>query len=340
MPQLGPAFLHRPISGAHLSLLEDGAKWLASGMRAWTPRRLLETGWKPQALLCDYENDDAIAPLGVIEKSWAGETRLQKTKTPADALPLSIALAAPLFFETSVDLPESARSTLQKTIALRMSELSPIPPEEASFAIGDVQKKEKDRIAVKIALTRKSTLRAAGCAVNGARIAAIGAKPHTNGAFFYSFLDDGPKYQDRAKKWAVAVAALWISLFALLSALDVRANRALAAAEDYENALRQELKDLQDTKEKFARLSTFAAASMDFEEAFEEIAAQLSALPENVVITNVDLGAQSLNIAGFAPNESPINGEAVRRPAEAYRGYDRFNMTAPVKSAKDESAAS
>jgi hypothetical protein len=271
----------------------------------------------------------------VLEQSWTGESRL--VDAPAEkTLPAAVALDPSLVFETSLDLPASARSAVNQAAALRMEELSPIPPKEAAFAVGPVALMG-GRIEVSLAIIRLETLAAVKSLLESKNLAIIGASLSEHGQFAYVF-DKGANAEGRnAKRWFVALLALWASLLLALGAFETRQARMLSALDQQQSALRQDLKDLRAARDYAVRLEEFARASFIYSEAATAIARTMQNLPEGAVIESAAAENGEIAVAGFTPQGAQISGLA--RSTSDYPGYDRFRLAAPVASAEETGGA-
>lgn len=335
MPQLGPAFLHRPIAAPDFATLSAGVRWLRDGALAWAPARLRRRGWRPARNLYALSRDSKLSPLGAVEQSWAGESRLADALADK-TLPAAVALDPSLVFETSLDLPASARGAVNQAVALRMEELSPIPPKEAAFAVGPVVLKG-GRIDVSLAIVRLETLSAVKSLLESKNLAIIGARLSEHGQFAYVFDRDANAGQRNVKRWLVALLALWASLLLALGAFEMRQARMLSALDQQQSDLRQELKDLRAAGDYAERLQEFARASFTYSEAAGAIAGALESLPEGVVIESAAANNGEAAITGFTPHGAQTSG-LVRSPSD-YPGYDRFRLAAPIASAEETGAA-
>lgn len=335
MPQLGPAFLHRPISGASFSSLTKAAQWLLDGALSLVPRNFRSAGWKANSLLFEFTDQLEPTPIGVIEKSWAGESRLLKACDAAGELPVTIALNPSFIFNTSVDLPEAARGSLQKTIALRMADICPIPQEDAAFAIGAVEKRGT-RLHVGVAIIRKQTLRTIERAFSGKQIAAIGTAPDDNNSMLYNFTTDESTKHRGTQKWLITGVAFWASALLLAGAYEAHLNKELAALDAHQTRLRQDLHEIHRVKENFTRIKPFAPHEFTLGEASRAITEHVNALPQGAIIAAITIKDDWISITGMTPTDAQTVETDLSRTASDYPGFDRFNLNASIIDASEE----
>lgn len=336
MPQLGPAFLHSPLKLPAFASFGERVRWLADGALSSLPRQIIGHGWRAQSLLCSYAGDGSTAPLGLIETSWSGAGRLAKCAGEAGGLPVSVALDPNLVFVTHADLPLAARGTLNKTIALRMDDLSPIPPTEATFAVGEIRR-NSERLEVDVAIVRRKTVSAAAQAFASRPVLSIGAAPMPSGAMKYLFTAAFADKAQRMRKWLFAMLAIWGSALLALGGIEARQEKMLAVLDAYQGDLRVELHQLKTDSENLERLQKFTPQSHSFAEIANAITNTLNALPEGAVVTELSFAGDGVTISGLSPankTDDPIN---LNRTASDYPGFDWFSLSAPaVLAALDE----
>lgn len=335
MPQLGPAFLHQPMSGIDFSQVTHAAAWLSGGARAAVPRSIRNIGAKPSARLYMFDEERIMTPLGVINKSWLGEQSLIDFKS--HGLPLVIALAPSYIFETSVNLPESARNNLEKTIALRLEEISPIPPETAAVAIGDVKSRGSNRIDVPVAITRKETLQAVMSKAGDKPVIAIGASPDMNGKLTFVF-HRSLTNRHLSRDLLIACIAVWAALLVCFGALEARQDQLRAVLEAHQSELRETLRSTRDRLELAAQLQERAPDFFTLAEMRNALDAATKALPEGSMVTEASAKDPSLVVAGYLAKADPSPPD-LRLSPSPYAGFDRFDTVIPLDSSKTETGA-
>jgi hypothetical protein len=337
MPQLGPAFLHRPVSGLNLERIEAGAAWLAAGLRASIPEELRAFWWKAETTLYACDGSGEFKSTGLRERSWLGEYRIRADDSNEQVLPATVILPPSLVFETTVDLPNAVRATLEKTVALRMSEVSPIPPENAAFAIGEAKPLGNERFRASVAIARKETLRQVHAAFPEGKIIVIGASQRADGSLAYMFERRGAGSKDAIRNLLLASLALWASLLLLAGAVETRQERALAAIEAFQAELRVEARALRDISETLALRRQYAPSYLRLPEVHARLMEAATALPANGVITQVTATGTQLSVTGLTPL-GETGGTALRRSASDYPGLDWFEQQTPLGPVPDRLA--
>lgn len=327
MPRLGPAFLHQPLVLPAGGSLSHALRWLADGALSILPAALSERGWRAANALYEYAPDGALTSLGQIDHSWSGARRRTAATETTNALPAIVTLAPRLVFFTKADLPLAAKTTLAKTIALRMDELSPIPPEEAAFAVGP-SAMVGDRLHVDVAIARKKTLEAIEQSQRNRSVAAICAGLTERGEIEFEFTRSNPARAKAAIKLMAAGLMLWLSILLALSAFAARQERMLASFDGRQTALRQELRDLKATEDRIGLLQQFAPASFSLGDVSRTVTSQLNNLPQAVMVDEITVDADNIAISGFWPTNLESESVALSRSASDYPGFDRFSMTA------------
>ena len=339
MPRLGPAFLHQPLSLPAGGSLSHSLRWLADGALSILPSALSERGWRAANALYEHAPDGALTSLGQVEHSWSGAKRRAAAAETTKALPAIITLAPRLVFLTKADLPLAAKATLSKTIALRMDELSPIPPEQAAFAIGP-SAVVGDRLHVEVAIARKKTLEAIEQSERNQSVAAICAGLTERGEIEFEFARSKPAKAKAENKLMAAGLMLWLSLLLALSAFAARQERMLANFDARQTTLRQELRDLRATEDSMNLLRQFAPASFSLGDVSRAVSSQLNRLPQAVMVDDVTVTADNIAISGFWPAILESESGALSRSASDYPGFDRFSMTASLVEENEYEAAS
>ncbi len=332
MPRLGPAFLHQPISGLALPEWRKALDWLLAGIRIWAPRKLRDYRFAQKETIIEFETPTKIHTLGVVEKSLLGEQRLVREDGSSNDLPTTVALQDSLIFETMIDLPTAARATLTDAIAMRLDEISPIPPEDASFAIGALRKSNPGRLEVEIAIIKKSSINAAVKVLAGKRVASVGAAADPSGKMKYSFKTFGKPAKGALQQWPMAVAALMAALVILTVAFNHRTNAKIAALEIYETDLIREARRLRSDADQRAALAAIAPPLVSVRDLQDAINEAVEELPEDGVIDEISYANDALQITGFTPIGSASKNATLllRRAPSDYPGYEKFQTTRPM----------
>ncbi len=326
MPQLGPAFLHQPISSLPSLNWRAAMNWWLEGLRIAAPRGLRELGLAKKETVIEFQSAARTETLGVIKQSLLGERRFDAAENPADDLPVSVALNDSLIFETRIELPAEAHASLQDTVSLRLEELSPIPPKEAAFAIGLVTKMQSGRIRADIAIARKATINDVEQAFKGKLLGCIGAKINASGQPKYSFRKYNSDTRNSVARWGLATASLWAALILLAMSVDHRGARKMAALQKYESEIFQEIRRLRADSERIEALAAVAPPTTVASEAERVIKDFVSALPTGSVLEGVSLSGANLHIEGLVPSNGDIMNPmlSLSRSPSTYPGYDNF----------------
>ncbi len=332
MPRLGPAFLHQPITGLALPDWRKALDWQLAGMRVWAPRRLREYRFRPKETIIEFEGPTKKNTLGVVEKSLLGEQRLVREKQSDGDRPIAVMLQDSMIFETMIDLPAAARTTLTDAIAMRLDEMSPIPPEDASFAIGAQRKSNPGRLEVEVAITKKSSINAAVKTLAGKRVVKVGAATSPSGKIKYTFKTFGKPTNGTLQHWPIAVTALMAAFIFLTVAFNHRTSVRLAALETYETDLIREARRLRSDADQRAVLAAIAPPLIgirDMQGAINETAA---GLPEGGIVDKIIYANDALQVSGFTPLEHTPENETLvlRRSPSKYPGYEKFQTTQPM----------
>lgn len=334
MPQLGPSFLHRPMSGISVSSVAHAAAWLFEGAQATIPKAAREAGAKPKAALYAFDKEQMLKPLGVIKKSWMGEENL--TDGEKTDLPLVVALAPSHIFRTTINLPDTARTSLKQTIALRLEEISPIPPETAAIGIGDVKSLSSNRIEVSVAITRKETLQAAMSQAGEKPVLAIGSSPDINGKLAFVF-ERARARKQKYRDLLIACMAVWAALLLCFGALEARQDQLRAALETHQSELREALRSTRERRELAAQLEELAPDFFTVAAIHDALHAATKVLPDGSMVTEATTNGSTLFVAGYLP-EAQHSLPGMRLSPSPYAGFDRFDFTVALKSGENEKA--
>jgi hypothetical protein len=332
MPRLGPAFLHQPITGVSLPDWRKALDWQLAGMRIWAPRRLREYRFTPKETIIEFDGSTNINTLGTVEKSLFGEQRLVGVRGSPNDLLATVTLQDSLIFETMIDLPAAARNTLMDAVAMRLDEISPIPPEDASFAIGALRKPNPGRLEVEVAITKKSSINAAVKVLAGKRITSVGAAADATGKFKYSFKTFGKPANGALQQWPIAAAVLVSVFIVLAAAFNHRTSVKIAALEVYETDLIREARRLRADADKRAALAAIAPTLTSLRDVLGAINEITADIPDGGIIYEVSYANDALLISGLTPIGRAPEDErpTLRRTPSEYPGYEKFQTTRPM----------
>lgn len=312
--------------------------WLVEGLGVFCPPALRRLGMKPHAVLLEKADDDGFNEV-LIEKSWLGETRLSTTGIPDHSLPAILALTGSAYYQTELSLPKAAGRTLTATVGLRLQDISPIPPEDATFAVGKPRKSSDGRITAPIAIARKSSI--AGMATLSDRnIAAIGAKPDRNGNL--QFIFECEKTHKTQSKLVTPSALLVLAAFTFLfTAFDFQLSKRLRNMEAYETDIRAELQTLRpiaalldNADGRFLMRQNGTASQV----LFGTLSDRIAYLPGNARIIRIESSKDQITVSGFIPAETVLSEELcnqrLRTPSDR-PGFDTFNCTIELEIADE-----
>ncbi len=306
-------------------------RWYMSGISGLLPAAIKKFGWRPRDILIEQGADEDQADRRrTVERSWFGATRLV-TDNAAPGLPTSLALAKEKIYRTHLSLPSEAAQILEKTVALRLDELSPIPPEDAAFAIGETVRSADNRINVEIAITKKKALTDLQAQYDGTDIAAIGAIPNHDGALRFIFREENSG--ERANLTPLISAAMLIAAVFLFSvSIDVHLSRRLQALEQYEAVVLSEIRDMRPALSLFDGIDVDNLVRMRGRSASDLIPAIQNALidlPVGSRVENINVRDTGIQISGFMPIDqqdgASAPGKLLRIPSNR-PGFDRFTV--------------
>lgn len=336
MPQIGPDFLHRPLKGPSLLQLRGAIAWLADGFRTLAPRRLKEYGWAAVEERVLIDEAFAVTTLGVVERSLLGAERLRPSGGSRPDLPAVAALDASLIYETVLDLPAEARASLKKTVALRMDDISPVPPGDALFAVGEEKSRRPGRMAARVAIVKKTTVDTVERLLDGRPIGAIGAETGA-GERRYVFKDFRKLDMSRAGRWFAAAISLWLAFLLLGGALERRAGRTIDAFEAYETRLHEDIRAVRADKETLAALQGSAPPATTGADMLRAVETVLAQLPAGGVIEAVEYDNNRIVLSGLAPHGGAADAASpLRRSASDFPGHDRFQIGSSLTSTDSE----
>ena len=301
--------------------------WYLDGVRALAPRTVSEWGWRAKSRLIELDRHGKIERRHIAERSTLGARRL----IPDDAaqnLPIDVALPDANIYRTQLSLPPEAANNIANTVGLRLDQLSPIPPEDSCFAIGNTEKTSDGRIKAEIALTKKKTIAAVKERFANADLGVIGAAADQVGTFGFTFETGALQQQAQKQRWISPV--IMGAAFVLCSlAIDVHLSQQQQALESYEVEILSALKDLRPARALFdsndsallqhARSETSLAMLATLQTAFGDLPAQSR-------IENLTLNNNSVAFTGWTPEQAGdvLDPENFQRMTSQRPGFDRF----------------
>ncbi len=326
MPLLILKFLHEPLPSLRNVSFERALQWQLDGLALLAPRRLRELGWTPTARVLSEGGD------GVRERSPLGASRLVRIDETAGALPVAVALDEASIFETGIELPMAARD-LRQAIEFRLEEVSPLPPEDILFSIGETKPATSGRTEASIAIARRRDIDALLERYRGVALAEIGARLKPDGEFAYRFYE-APRSKQAGRRMPLAVGAFVLGAVAFLAGANAHLDRRIEASAVYES------RTLDAVKEERARASTFAAESVALTPSLDgdEVSAAFDMLirstPEGVLIEEARLDAAGVSTTFYAPEGAPAPANAAPLgPGRDRPGYAAYSMTLPLEPA-------
>ncbi|MEQ8176937.1 MAG: hypothetical protein RIC52_07065 [Amphiplicatus sp.] len=326
MPLLSLKFLHEPLPSLRNISFERALQWQLDGLARLAPRRLREMGWRSTARILSDEEEC------VRERSLLGVSRLVRNGEIVDALPVAAALDEASIFEANVELPAAARD-LRQAIEFRLDEISPLPPEDVVFSIGETKQAGSGRTEASIAIARKRDVEAIIDRYRSATLAEIGARLKPDGDFTYRFYE-APRGSRAGRRTLLAAGAFVLGAAALLAGANAHLDRRIEASAAYESSL------LAAIKEERARASTFTAGAValtpgldgqGISAAFDML---IRSMPESAFIEEARIDAAGVSATFHAPVDAPSPANAA--PIESARdrpGYAVYSMTAPLEPA-------
>ena len=304
-------------------------RWFLDGLSVFAPAFVTQQGWRANALLIEQQTERS-ARIRTIETSWFGEARLQETVANRD-LPSRLALAPEKLFITKLSLPEEASQSLAKAARLRLGDLSPIPPQDAAFAIGRPQRAAQGRIVADLAIIRKETIDKV-CAENKNRfIEMIGAMPDDQGRMRFVFEERGAAPQSTASIFS-DIGLLAAAVLLLLFAANVHMERRLQNISRYEAEALAELKELRPMAALFEGAETERfdnVRCVDASEAFALVRRTLAALPEGARLSDFQTDGRKVSVRGFVPEALSFEASPEDRWTYApsrHPGFNRFTF--------------
>ncbi len=130
--------------------------WMLDGIGAILPERFKDRYWRPYIRKTSIDDGSSL----IIERSLFGNRREDNKYGLPHLTPVieRLVIGDNDIFITRLILPQATRKKLNRTIALRLGELSPLPPDETAFACNITGKTKDKRLLVRVAMMRKSQL--------------------------------------------------------------------------------------------------------------------------------------------------------------------------------------
>lgn len=305
--------------------------WVREGLGIFLPERIRQSGWRPRNRLIYLSSDLGIEQTHAIDVSRFGELRHSASET-LPSLPTHIALHQDNYFTTHLSLPAEAAGSFTKAVALRLNEISPIPPEDAAFAIGKVKTDAEGRANANIAITTKRKLQEASEQYGGDNVSAIGAAPNTNGAleFFFSRKNSGPS--SITKHRFINAALVAASVLFLVIAVDAHQQRRLKMLSDHETQALSALRSLRPITSLFNEVDAAVLQTASGQPIYEVVNAiddTLATLPHSAIVMRLQLSKDTLELNGLLPSEINASANSFTNllilPSD-YPGFDRFDL--------------
>lgn len=296
-------------------------RWERRGLSYLVPLSLRHWRYRPRARLVAL--DDA-EPL-IVETSFFGLSRV-RAASPADPpLPTRIALRSSDVFETRINLPAAAARRLGEAVALRLEELSPLPPSDVAVAVGPPQPAADGRIEATVALARKSAIEETRRALKIRDIASVGARPQVDGSLLYAF--------SAPAKRSTQIGAHFLSLAALVLSAAALAVAGMQHLDRRQQTLEAERLGLMKAlKAHEVRMAPFLSGgapppTMAATAALEKLRAALAALPRPSFVEEMRVSPQKVEIVYFAREGAtpPPNATLIVRPG-IRRGYQPYSL--------------
>lgn len=304
-------------------------RWFLDGLSVFLPAFVTQKGWRPDALLIEQQAQRGPR-IRTLESSWFGESRLQEAAAN-QALPSRVALAPEKLFITALSLPEEAAQSLAKAARLRLGDLSPIPPEDAAFAVGRPQRAEQSRIVADLAVVKKETIEKARADHKNRRVEMIGAMPDDQGRLRFVF-EEGEAAPKSTANIFLDMSVLFAAVLFLLFAVNVHMERRLQNVLRYEAEALSELKALRPMTALFRGVETEQldkARGADASEAFALVQRTLAVLPEGARMSGFQTDGRNISVSGFVPetasSEALPDGRWTYAPSR-HPGFDRFTL--------------
>lgn len=333
MPQLGPAFLYRPLPSFSTLRWDRAWRWFIDGLSVIAPTALREFGWRPVMRLerarRDVEGSLATGADAVIERSLLGAQRLAPSTPASRRLPSAIELPRSDIFETSVSLPAAARGTIAETISHRLDVLSPLPVEAIRHAIGAPSASVDDRFDAPVAIARKSTLDQIVNAEGGGSVALIGACPDEGGRFTYVFFERA-EVASAGRAAPRRILALVVSIILLLTGLSVHLDRRLSAIGRYQASLSESLRAEKVAARFLSELPPTPIAGVGGKDIAPILDRVATALPERLWIEELELSSAGAAVRGYSPVDAawPEATTPALSPSDR-PGAERFSLSIP-----------
>jgi len=304
-------------------------QWLCDGLAIALPNALTHSGWRAKALRVSTDRSGESF-YTTIEQSKFGMRRMTKTRIDDENLPVEATVPNDLIFLSKVKLPLAAAKSLSTTIGLRLGEISPIPREDAAFAVSENTRTINDRIEVEVAIVRKETLLELRKSAWGKRIISIGAYPNDTGE--YKFLFEAPdKSTLMNRKAGIDAALIGAAILMLFAAIDVNIKGRHQNLEQYEASI---LSELRITRESTALFDYIEPTDLEqrrgeySKSVSRDLQAALAALPDGILIDSLNFQPDVLTLSGFIPSDLDKSRIPNLQITEPYSrpGFDKFTM--------------
>lgn len=310
-------------------------RWFLDGLSVFLPAFVTQKGWRADALLIEQQSEPGPR-IRTVETSWFGKARLREAVVRQD-LPARLALAPDKLFTTKLSLPEEAAQSLAKAARLRLGDLSPIPPEDAAFAIGKPQRGAQGRIVADLMIVRKETIDKARAEGEDRPIEMIGAAPDEQGRLRFVF-ENGDAAPTSTANIFFDIGVLAAAILFLLFAANVHMERRLQNIAQYEAEALAELKALRPMAALFEGLQTEQldnVQGVNASDAFALVRRTLAALPEGARVSGFQTDGHTISVNGFVSGTASFEASPEDRWTYApspHPGFDRFTLQSERES--------
>lgn len=190
--------------------LAEFTRWVVAGLKPALPGSLRRLGAHAPTRICQLDAmSNAQSVSGAVE-SWLGEPRT--ADVPQKPVIDTVVLPASEQFRRTVSLSRQVLRRGRDAVRLQLTELSPIPPEEACFAFEPTGNSDSNVQDVEIAIVRRSDLERARSHFAGAPESRIVGEVDAAGKPRLVFESKGAT-QRFATGFLVAVSLIAVSYF-------------------------------------------------------------------------------------------------------------------------------
>jgi len=271
--------------------------WMCDGFGHFLPSAFKQRGWKPYIRKTKF-NDDRSS---LINRSFFGNLQEVDDQNRETSTVIERHLIADEdIYTTQLILPNASRAKLARTIALRLEDLSPLPPEETAFAYNHIGKTEDKRLIIDVAMVRKSILMQLQQVTSGNPdyVEIVSSQ--------FTFKRTINRHKKLKFKTALAPMVFALSLCVFLMGANVFINQQKTALQNFEQKLIAEIKLEKKSQKKLARIREDQNALPSIITASEIISLLQkfeTELPDKAFVQNVTIEANTIHAAGYTSNE-------------------------------------